>query len=139
LIGLGIGAATDRRFDVKEQEMTVRVTDSQPSQSPSPLPSPAIGEDIRVWVTWQQDVWVEGRFRGVRDGDVIVLTGSGEHAVNLGAIREMRVNRPVRVTSSGSYWARGLAIGGVIDLTLIFIAGATCASTNGGCRFGQYR
>jgi hypothetical protein len=99
--------------------MAVGITDG----SPSPLPSPAIGEEIRVWVTWREDVWLEGLFRGVREGDVIVLTRTGEHAVNLGAIREMRVNRPVR-SKTGSYWAAGLAVGAVLDVVVVVVAAA---------------
>ena len=66
-------------------------------------------------------MWAKGLYQGVSDGEVVVLSGTGERTVPLDAIREMRVVRRVRVPR-GSHWVDGpFAIGAVIDLVLVAV------------------
>lgn len=99
----GVGAGTPR-------SERVTVTPDRP------LPDDVRGEDVRVRYRGEdrQDVWLEGRCHGVRDGALIVSNDTGDHAIALDSVREVRVQR-------GDYLARGLAVGAAIDGTLLLL------------------
>jgi hypothetical protein len=102
-IGLGIGAATTR-----PEQVIVTPT--------GPLPEDVRYEKVRVGYRAddRKDEWIEGRYQGVRDGTLISSNDTGEHAIPLTSVREVRVK-------GGSYWATGLIVGAVIDVALVVI------------------
>lgn len=101
-IGAGIGAATSHTERIKVAPDT---------------PMPATGEEIRVLTakTGSPDEWIEGRYRGVREGALIMSTETGERAVSFDAVRELRVVR-------GSEVGAGAAAGAALDLFVVFLA-----------------
>ena len=106
LIGMGVGAAAGGNVD---RYSTVTPND--------PLPPPR--SQVRVRVSpGNTEERIKGRFAGVCDGALIVLNDSGEHAIALEAVRDLRVK-------NGTYWRTGLgtgaAIGGTVDLALLVL------------------
>lgn len=63
-----------------------------------------------------QEEWVKGTYVGVCDGALILWNETGEHAIALEAIREVRVPEG---TYAGSGLATGLFVGVLLDLAVV--------------------
>lgn len=107
LIGMGVGAAAGGSVD---RYSTVTPID--------PLPPARSEVRVRVASPGNTEARIKGIFAGVCDGALIVLNDSGEHAIALEAFRDLRVK-------NGTDWRTGLgigaAIGGTVDLALLFL------------------